>query len=159
LVGECSAAYTWPPSTTVAGRHLRDKHPDIYAQVLNEEADRRNRKRAAEVGPVSGAQHGSNNAGQPLSAALSDGSYSPASSNPFGTPQPVDQTVTQSIAQQQFGLEAPFKRFKFDEDLLTKMGINLHFAAETTLAMPPVDPASFIMPTASEHLDYACKQG
>ncbi|KAI6187241.1 hypothetical protein M3Y98_00221600 [Aphelenchoides besseyi] len=30
----CTATYTWPPSTTVAGRHLRDKHANVYAQFL-----------------------------------------------------------------------------------------------------------------------------
>ena len=33
-VENCFAAYAWPPSTTVAGRHLRDKHPHMYRRVF-----------------------------------------------------------------------------------------------------------------------------
>ncbi|KAI1714577.1 unconventional myosin-XVIIIa [Ditylenchus destructor] len=37
----CNSSYSWPPSTTVAGRHLRDRHPEIYNQVMEEEASRK----------------------------------------------------------------------------------------------------------------------
>jgi hypothetical protein len=145
LVEECTAAYTWPPSTTVAGRHLRDKHPDIYSQVLNEEADRRNRKRAAEVGSNSVMSH-------PLSAALSDGSYSPPSSNPLGTPQPTEQQVMPQF-------EASFKRFKYDEDFLKQMGIisNLHFSEQSLLPPPSFDP--FVSNVNQPTMDFAFKKG
>lgn len=117
----------------MAGRHLRDKHPDIYAQVLNEEADRRNRKRAAEVGVP-------NSASNTQTGALSDGSYSPPSSNPLDSPQPLDQQIQQQT------VESQFKRFKFDEDLFTRMGINLHhFGHEPQqVLLPQVDSLNFI---------------
>lgn len=38
---ECNSAYTWPPSTTVAGRHMRDRHPEVYVRIMEEEAVRK----------------------------------------------------------------------------------------------------------------------
>lgn len=38
---DCNSAYTWPPSTTVAGRHMRDRHPDVYVKIMEEEAVRK----------------------------------------------------------------------------------------------------------------------
>jgi hypothetical protein len=150
-VGECNASYSWPPSTTVAGRHLRDKHPEIYAQVLNEEADRRNRKRAAEVG----ATNMQNGVFAPSSSALSDSSFSPPSSNPLGTPQPIDQLLHQSL-----GMENQFKRFKFDDDLFNRMGI-MHFApVEVPMTLPSaIDPFNLLALNRNAAMNFNCKQG
>lgn len=38
---ECQSAYSWPPSTTVAGRHLRDRHPEVYYKAMGEETNRK----------------------------------------------------------------------------------------------------------------------
>lgn len=93
---------------------------------------------------------GSNNlepnaAQPPLSATLSDRSYSPAFSNSLGSPQSIDQAF-QLTQQQPFNIETPLKRFKFEEDLFTRMGINLHFPSEPSVTVSSVDPIEFIMP-------------
>lgn len=38
---DCTSSYTWPPSTTVAGRHLRDRHPEIFLRIMEVEAARK----------------------------------------------------------------------------------------------------------------------
>ncbi|KAI6214173.1 hypothetical protein M3Y94_00237000 [Aphelenchoides besseyi] len=83
----CTATYTWPPSTTVAGRHLRDKHANVYAQVQNDEADRRNRKRVIEVASVQQKidGNGSNESGGARSSF--DATLSPPSTT-AGEPSP-----------------------------------------------------------------------
>lgn len=94
-VASCAATYTWPPSTTVAGRHLRDKHPEVYNQVLNEEADRRNRKRNAEV-----------NSGV-------DGEYKTECSSP---PTSNNSSIDDSVFSPDF-----IKRVKYDEDFMGRL--------------------------------------
>ncbi|CAD5218894.1 unnamed protein product [Bursaphelenchus okinawaensis] len=104
-VGLCTATYTWPPSTTVAGRHLRDKHPEVYNQVLNEETERRNRKRAAECSK--------------------DGEcHSP----PTSTHSSSDLTHVSDLNQSSLDLPSPqvfspdsIKRLKYDDDLLSRL--------------------------------------
>uniref|UniRef100_A0A915E5W1 Uncharacterized protein n=1 Tax=Ditylenchus dipsaci TaxID=166011 RepID=A0A915E5W1_9BILA len=46
----CTSSYSWPPSTTVAGRHLRDRHLDVWNKVVEEEAMRKGMDVASHFG-------------------------------------------------------------------------------------------------------------
>lgn len=62
---------------------------------------------------------------------------------------------------QQF--ESQFKRFKFDEELFTRMGINLqHFSTEgpPQFTLPSMDPLNFMSANLTNAaMDFQCKQG
>ncbi|KAI6200459.1 hypothetical protein M3Y96_00736300 [Aphelenchoides besseyi] len=121
----CTATYTWPPSTTVAGRHLRDKHANVYAQVLNDEADRRNRKRVIEVASVQQKTDG-NRSNESGSARHSfDATLSPPSTT-AGEPSPPP-----------FIMEPSLKRARYDEEFFARLGILHH------------DDASFLPPSSA----------
>ncbi|KAI6187236.1 hypothetical protein M3Y98_00220800 [Aphelenchoides besseyi] len=129
----CTATYTWPPSTTVAGRHLRDKHSNVYAQVLNDEADRRNRKRVIEVASIQQRTDGNRRNESGTARSSFDATLSPPS------------TTAGEPSTPPFIMEPSLKRARYDEEFFARLRSLHHddasFLPPSSVPISPLDSA------------------
>ncbi|KAI6187201.1 hypothetical protein M3Y98_00216600 [Aphelenchoides besseyi] len=129
----CTATYTWPPSTTVAGRHLRDKHANVYAQVLNDEADRRNRKRVIEVASIQQRTDGNRRNESGTARSSFDATLSPPS------------TTAGEPSTPPFIMEPSLKRARYDEEFFARLRSLHHddasFLPPSSVPISPLDSA------------------